>query len=314
MGRRLIFPILALVGALFALVIVFWSQREKPVQPILFPPPTSPFANSIAGAGIIEAGPQNIGIGTPFNEIVTDIFVTVGQYVKKGDPLFKLDTRLFEAAKDTAEAGLKLSRVQLEDRETQFSFYERLVDKRAVSEQAYQQARYAVLEAAEAVAVSLGQLEEAEANIERSLIRAPSAGQILQVNVRPGELAPVITNFIFQTSTRLATQGTIMLMGCTSPLQVRIDIDEDDCWRFREGAASVAFVRGNSTIHFPLQFVRVEPYVVPKSSFTGETVERVDTRVLQVIYQFDKCDLPVYAGQVLDIFIESEPIENFVRK
>jgi HlyD family secretion protein len=55
-----------------------------------------------------------------------------------------------------------------------------------------------------------------------------------------------------------------------------------------------------------MKFVRLEPYIIPKRSFTGDTIERVDTRVLQVLYEFEKGDLPIYPGQVLDIFIEAE--------
>jgi hypothetical protein len=52
--------------------------------------------------------------------------------------------------------------------------------------------------------------------------------------------------------------------------------------------------------------VRVEPYVVPKVSLTGSSTERVDTRVLQVIYSFE-CpkDRPVYVGQQVDLFVKS---------
>ena len=46
-------------------------------------------------------------------------------------------------------------------------------------------------------------------------------------------------------------------------------------------------------IHTPLHFVRFEPYVIPKESLTGDTTERVDTRVLQVIYSFDRGDMPI---------------------
>jgi HlyD family secretion protein len=85
---------------------------------------------------------------------------------------------------------------------------------------------------------------------------------------------------------------------------VRVDIDETDAWRFRPGAPAVAFVRGNAELKSPLRFVRVEPYVVPKTSLTGDTAERVDTRVLQVIYSFNPAAFPVYVGQLMDVFIQ----------
>jgi hypothetical protein len=51
----------------------------------------------------------------------------------------------------------------------------------------------------------------------------------------------------------------------------------------------------------------VEPYVVPKRSLTGESSERVDTRVMQVLYSFKRASLPVYPGQLMDVFIEDRP-------
>jgi HlyD family secretion protein len=56
-----------------------------------------------------------------------------------------------------------------------------------------------------------------------------------------------------------------------------------------------------------LRFVRVEPYVVPKKSLTGGSNERVDTRVLQALYAFERGNLPVFVGQQMDVFIEAGP-------
>lgn len=55
----------------------------------------------------------------------------------------------------------------------------------------------------------------------------------------------------------------------------------------------------------PLRFVRFESYVIPETSLTGDSTERVDTRVLQVIYSFDRDDLPIYVGQQMDVYIEA---------
>jgi hypothetical protein len=100
-----------------------------------------------------------------------------------------------------------------------------------------------------------------------------------------------------------------MLLGDDTRLHVRVDVDENDAWRFRPGAAAVAFVRGNPDLKTPLQFERFEPYVIPKQSLTGDTTERVDTRVLQVIYSFDQAAVPVYVGQQMDVFIQALPID-----
>src|SRR5215471_4352951 len=87
-------------------------------------------------------------------------------------------------------------------------------------------------------------------------------------------------------------------------LNVRTDIDEHEAWKVRADAAAYATIRGSSGTRIPLRFVRFEPYVVPKKSLTGDSTERVDTRVLQVIYQVDGDEVPLYVGQQLDVFID----------
>lgn len=311
--RKYLLPLLAIAGAIFGLMMVYRSQKSVPVPPVLFPPAKSPYVHSIAGAGIVEASSQNISIGTPFNEIIKKIYVVEGNKVKMGDPLFELDLRNFEAQLESSKAELHLAEVDYENKRTQYSFYERLKDNRAVSEQNMQQAYYALLEAEENLKVAKMNVAVIATNIERSIIRAPIDGDILQVNIHVGEIAPVIPFISSQSTWLTAANGTLILMGNINPLQVRVDIDEDDAWRFAPGSRATAFVRGNSLINFPLKFVRVEPYIIPKRSFTGMTVERVDTRVLQALYVFDRGKLPIYAGQVLDIFIESKPITDFVK-
>jgi len=96
-----------------------------------------------------------------------------------------------------------------------------------------------------------------------------------------------------------------MILGSVTPLHVRVDVDEHDAWRVREGAPALASPRGNGSLRIPLEFVRFEPYVIPKKSLTGDSTERVDTRVLQVIYRVKDQDAPLYVGQQMDVYIET---------
>lgn len=96
----------------------------------------------------------------------------------------------------------------------------------------------------------------------------------------------------------------MILFGRVNPLWLLVDVDEEDAWRVKAGASAVAFLRGNKDMKVPLQFVRFQPDVIAKTSLTGDTTERVDTRVLDVVYSFDRGDLPIYGGQLMDVFIE----------
>jgi multidrug resistance efflux pump len=144
------------------------------------------------------------------------------------------------------------------------------------------------------------QVEDDLVQISRLTVTAPLEGQVLQVKVHVGEYAP---------SGELETP--LMLIGDVSKLVVRTDVDENDAWRVpRDSAANtraVAYLRGNREIGCDLKFYRVEPYVVPKKSLTGDSTERVDTRVLQVLYTFDPGKKPIYVGQQMDVFIECAP-------
>lgn len=297
--RKWVLPSLAMMGACIGIAVIFWTQRQLPIPPILFPPATSPYAHWIAAAGTIEASSENISVGSPFSEIVTKIYVKEGDWVSTGDLLFELDPRFFEAQELTAAADLRSALIEMENQKTQFSFYKRVKDRRAISQQDYDTARFALLTAKEQVKVAKGKLREIQTNLARSKIHSPVDGQVLQVNVHVGEIAPVVP-FVSQ-------QATLILLGTVQPLQVRVNIDEEEAWRFQKGARATAFVRGNSQIHFPLKFLRIEPYMVSKSTLTGDTREKTDTRVLQVLYTFDRKSLPLYVGQVLDIYLEVVP-------
>jgi hypothetical protein len=96
-----------------------------------------------------------------------------------------------------------------------------------------------------------------------------------------------------------------MILGSVTPLHVRVDVDEHDAGRVRRGAPAAASPRGNGSLKIPLQFVRFEPYVIPKKSLTGDSTERVDTRVLQVIYRVNNQNAPLYVGQQMDVYIET---------
>jgi RND family efflux transporter MFP subunit len=304
MIRKYLLPGLAVLGALIALVIVFWSQRKQPTPPIPYAAAQSPYKYAIYGAGLIEASTENIAIGTPFIEPIVEIYVIEGDQVQKGDPLLKQDTRALEAQLETAMSQWNAAVVNYDNAKKQFSFYERLTDKKAVSEQAYFQAYYAMLEAEEQAKVAESQVAQVKVDIERSTICAPVDGEILQVNAHIGEIYAPTSYNVTQPYQNLQTAQ--ILMGTVAPLQMRIDIDEEECWRFQQGSEATAFVRGNAKIHFSMQFERIEPYVIPKVSFTGEITERLDTRVLQVLYRFEKKNLPVYPGQLLDVFIETQ--------
>ncbi len=96
----------------------------------------------------------------------------------------------------------------------------------------------------------------------------------------------------------------IFHFGDMQQLQVRAEVDTPLVVPHRAG---VAYLKGQTAQAIPLTFVRIEPYIVPHKSLTGDNSERVDTRVLQIIYRFERPPFPIYAGQQVDVFIDRAP-------
>jgi multidrug resistance efflux pump len=145
-------------------------------------------------------------------------------------------------------------------------------------------------------------LEQARVDLDKTVVKAPISGAILKVNVRLGEYAQAGV-----------LPDPLMTMGSVDPLHVRVDIDETETWRVRPGHSAIARLRGNPDISAPLTFVRFEPYVLPKRSLSGDTTERVDTRVLQVLYEFAPSEFPAFVGQQVDVFIAAPSRKSATR-
>jgi HlyD family secretion protein len=298
MIRKYLLPVLAVIGVALAVITVFHGNQPARTVPPVTQPAKAPFASYVAGAGIVEASTENIAVGTPVSGIVTAIYVKWGDHVKAGDPLFKIDDRDLQAELLPAVAKVKEAAANLEMARSQLKLAESVPDKRAISVEELTNRRSAVVIDEAALELAKAQVHQVNLEIERRTVRALVSGQILQIKTHLGEFAP-----------GGAVNPPLMLLGKGAPqLHVRVDIDENDAWRLRTGALAVAFVRGNPELKTPLQFVRIEPYVIPKVSLTGQTTERTDTRVLQVVYSFEQAALPIYVGQQMDVFIEAPPV------
>jgi RND family efflux transporter MFP subunit len=257
-------------------------------------PAQPPYRAFVAGSGIVEASTENIAIGTQLPGIVSQIFVQIGSRVKAGDPLFTIDDRAQRAELATRRASVQVAEAQLADSKNQLALAESITDRRAMSVEERDKRRFAAQKAEAQLAQTRAELKAMETDLDRLTVRAPVDGQILQLKVHLGEFAPTGV---------LATP--LILLGNVDKLCVRVDVDENDAWRVRNGAPATGNLRGNKDIKAQLEFVRFEPYIVPKKSLTGDSSERVDTRVLQVVYGFERGELPIYVGQQMDVFIDA---------
>jgi RND family efflux transporter MFP subunit len=257
----------------------------------------APFASYIFGPGIVEAKTENIAIGTPVSGIVTAIYVKWGEQVQTGDPLFKIDSSDLQAQVLPALAKVKEAEANLAKVKNRLRVGEGLSPGVSISVEDLDNRRFDVKIDEAALASAEAQVEQIKTEMGRRTVRAPFPGRILQMKTRLGEYA--------QSG---SLGAPLMLLGDDTQFHVRVDVDENDAWRFQPCASAVAFVRGNPDLKVPVQYERTDPDVVPRVLLTGDSTQRTDTRVLQVIYSFNRVSLPVYVGQQMDVFIEAPPV------
>jgi multidrug resistance efflux pump len=322
-------------------------------EPIVEPPTRPTSVKMIAGSGLVEARRENIPIGVNIPGVVTEVFVKKGEKVKVGAPLFRTDDREFNSMLAVREAELASSQAQLHkliasprpedippakaaaqeaearmaDAEAALARTERLFQRQMIAASDYDKDRYAYYAAKAtyakakadlekilagswkedieiaraAVQLAQSQVQSIKTSLERLIVRAPMDGEVLQLNVRLGQFAA------------MTWKEPMIVLGDSKRLHVRIDIDEPELLYFSKGAEAIATLKGRPNIRFPLKFVYVEPYVIPKQSLTGNNSERVDQRVLQVIYELpDDRPLDVYIGQQVDVYMKAATISKSI--
>jgi HlyD family secretion protein len=142
----------------------------------------------------------------------------------------------------------------------------------------------------------------ASALLAKYTLRAPKDGIVLAIN-------PTVGSYVSgQGAYDTYTQGMDPVLVLGSPpdrLNVRCYVDEILVPRLPDPSRMKAqlSVRG-SAVKIPMQFIRMQPIVSPKIELSDQRQERVDVRVLPIIFRVEKPkELNLYPGQLVDVYI-----------
>lgn len=321
--------------------VVGKEEKEREATQVVRPP----FHTYISGVGIVEPKSGNIYIGIPFNRIAEKVNVAVNDRVKKGDVLVELDhhdltanlqvkqseyekalanlNKLKEMPRKedlvAAEEALKKAQIGLNEAKAQYERTLNLPNPNAIKKEerdrrlySYQQAQADFKEAEASyekikagawkpdVTIALYQVEQAKADlealkaeIERTYIRAPIDGTIIQIKIHEGEVPD-------------AHSQPAITIGNTDELHLRVSIDQFNVDNFNPKAQAVAYRQGTHSHPFPLEFIHIEPVMIPKKYVTNAVEEQVDTKVLEILYRITKDDSDLFIGEQMNVFIDQE--------
>jgi HlyD family secretion protein len=358
MRNKIIFA-LSIMGILAGLISAYVLSVQRPAQPPVFTPVTSPYQTAIYANGMIESEQQageNINIYPEVTGAVTKILAHEGQKVAAGTPLLTIDDTVQRATteqlrlqseaaqvalqelkaqprKETlavnkaqveqAKANLTAARDQYEKRRAAYE-----IDKRSISKDVVDTAKDAVAQAEAALEVAVKQYDltkagawiydinnqqkqyealtqayaSANALLAKFTIKAQIDGVVLSINTAPGSY--VSPAGAYDTYTQ-GSNPLVVMSTSQAYLAVRCFIDEILVSRLpaADHIRAEMSIRGTDK-KVPLEFVRVQPYVSPKIELSNQRAEKVDLRVLPVIFRFPKKGLDmVYPGQQVDVYI-----------
>lgn len=336
---------LALVFAALSVAQMQQLHRQEPAAPLRTPPAAATSAGVAAiglvepASELIELGTtlpglvtevaveagDRVAAGTPLfvidpREVDAQLQVARAARAAAAERLRRLQAEPRPENLPPARARVRAAEAELRDARLQLRNLEAVDDPRAVRQEDLDRRRLASLGAAARLdearsqlalleagawradrAIAAAELAQAEAEVQRleverdrHTVRAPIAGEILRVNLRAGEYAEA-----------RALETPLILMGDTTTLHVRAEIDEYDSGRLQGTTTAIASPRGEGGRRLQLEPVRIEPYVLPKRSLSGVGVERVDTRVLQVLFRVRPDGRPLRVGQQVDVYIDA---------
>ena len=152
---------------------------------------------------------------------VQELHFTDGQELKKGDLLFTIDPRPFQAAVAQAEATAAQRRAELELAKQDFDRIKDLVATRAISQQEFDQKKNAVAVSEAQVKAADAAVQTAKLNLDYCSIRSPIDGRAGQRMVDPGNIVKV-------------NDQTMLVIQRLDPIYADFTITERDLPRVRE--------------------------------------------------------------------------------
>lgn len=308
--KNKILIILSVLGILLAVVTAYRMGFKNAALPPAFAPSSNPYPSGVYANGIVETlqdSGENVNVYPEVPGPVVKIGVKEGALVKAGDMLLAIDDSVQRATTAQQKAQVGSARATLKTAQDSWQKLQAVWDKNhgAVSQEALDTARNLVDVDRANLEVATRQYEAGMSLLAKYQIHALHSGRVLSINATVGGYISSQGYYDSYTQQYLP----ILVMGQHGDaLAVRCYVDEILIQRLPEPAHMKAtmMLRGSSE-KIPLTFVRAQPNVSPKIELSNQRNERVDVRVLPLVFKIEKVDgVKIYPGQLVDVYIGSD--------
>ncbi len=145
-------------------------------------------AETLTLSGSVISDNQKM-ITSRFMGFVTDVKVSEGEQVKKGQILYKIDSREIDSAKRQAQLGLQIYQNQYTNVQINLNRHERLLKQDMVSKYEVENLELASKNLKDMISISKARLQEVKNQYKYLIIKAPNDGVIVAKNIKVGEMA-----------------------------------------------------------------------------------------------------------------------------
>ncbi|HUJ86525.1 MAG TPA: efflux RND transporter periplasmic adaptor subunit [Burkholderiales bacterium] len=217
---------------------------------------------------------------------IVDVNFREGQAVRKGEVLFRLDSRPFEAALRQAGANLARDTASRDQARSQERRYFDLLEKHFVSNEAYTQIRTAAETAEAALKASEAAVETARLNLQYCTIRSPIEGYVGRVLLQLGNMVKANDTI------------SLVVINQVQPIYVTFGVPEQQLAEIRRHMADGPLevkVLSSDTRHSQLATGRLV--------FIDNAVDQ-STGTIKLRAQFDNHDLMLWPGQFVTVNVK----------
>lgn len=194
------------LSLIFIISLALFSCQQKPPAPN---PPTPVNLDTVRSSGVLyydnypatTQALMQVDLHAQVQGYITGIYFTEGTHVRKGQKLYSIDERLYQAAYDQAAANVKVAEGNQVQAQQDADRYQYLIQHNAVAKQTLDHAVIALQNAKNEVAAAQQALKTAETNRSYSVITAPFDGTIGFSQVKLGNLVSVGTTVLNTIST-----------------------------------------------------------------------------------------------------------------
>ena len=300
--RYAVFAVVSIALGVGALAAYFSADSRAKEKQVVKAPAASPVAVIAAVQQTVPVRLQAIGNVEAYSTVavksrvdgqIVEVPFREGQEVKKGEVIFRIDPRGFEASLRQAEAQALRDVASRDQAANQERRYQELLDKNFVSKDAYAQYRTNAATAEATSKASQAALENARLNLDYTIIRSPIDGYVGRALLQAGNMVKANDTI------------ALVVINQVKPVYVSFAIPEQQLPTVRE------LVRRSPLAVEVAAPGTDKPLAAGRIAFLDNAVDQT-TGTIKVRAVFDNSDVALWPGQFVTVRVKLYDQENAI--